>query len=334
MITVYLTRVGDSPYWSAQWVIPGTRRRKTRSLRTTDPDRADRLRADLEYELNHGLADGRPRMAWADFVAKYESEKLCDLKSYTPQKVRGILDRFGAHARPLGVADVSGEMISAYARSLRQAGLKAPTIQTHLAHVRAALRWAARLGLIRHAPHVEPIKVVRRQRLRTLPADRLPALLDLMPDDAWRLLALVAWHTGMRRGELFALRWNESDDAPWLDLEAGRVRFPPDANKGGREDWLPLHPELMARLAGGGGEGRVFDLKKCGTVERLSKLFNDLTRPLGVRLHDLRRSFGTRYAPHVPAHVLQRLMRHADIRTTLEYYADLDPTLEEAIKKC
>ena len=40
--------------------------------------------------------------------------------------------------------------------------------------------------------------------------------------------------------------------------------------------------------------------------------------------HDLRRSFGSRWAPKVKPATLQRLMRHASIETTMAYYVDLD----------
>jgi integrase len=40
--------------------------------------------------------------------------------------------------------------------------------------------------------------------------------------------------------------------------------------------------------------------------------------------HDLRRSFGTRWAKRVMPAVLQKLMRHASIQTTMTYYVDLD----------
>ena len=40
--------------------------------------------------------------------------------------------------------------------------------------------------------------------------------------------------------------------------------------------------------------------------------------------HDLRRGFGTRWARKVMPAVLQRLMRHSAIQTTLGYYVDLD----------
>jgi len=40
--------------------------------------------------------------------------------------------------------------------------------------------------------------------------------------------------------------------------------------------------------------------------------------------HDLRRSFGTRWASRVKPATLQLLMRHKSIETTLKYYVDQD----------
>jgi integrase len=40
--------------------------------------------------------------------------------------------------------------------------------------------------------------------------------------------------------------------------------------------------------------------------------------------HDLRRSFGTRWAKKVMPAVLQKLMRHEMIATTMEFYVDID----------
>jgi len=41
-------------------------------------------------------------------------------------------------------------------------------------------------------------------------------------------------------------------------------------------------------------------------------------------VHDLRRSFDSRWSRKVTPAVLKRLMRHADIETTMRYYVDLD----------
>ena len=40
--------------------------------------------------------------------------------------------------------------------------------------------------------------------------------------------------------------------------------------------------------------------------------------------HDLRRAFGTRWAKKVMPATLQRIMRHADIGTTMQYYVGID----------
>jgi integrase len=48
-------------------------------------------------------------------------------------------------------------------------------------------------------------------------------------------------------------------------------------------------------------------------------------------MKDLRKGFGCRYAGRVPAQALQRLMRHSSIRVTMDYYANVDAAVEEAV---
>jgi integrase len=58
-----------------------------------------------------------------------------------------------------------------------------------------------------------------------------------------------------------------------------------------------------------------------------------LAKKAGVRLtmHTLRKGFGCRYAGKVPAQVLQKLMRHRRIKTTMDYYANVDDAVMEAV---
>ena len=55
------------------------------------------------------------------------------------------------------------------------------------------------------------------------------------------------------------------------------------------------------------------------------------TQTAGVRLtmRALRRGFGCKHAGKVPAQVLQRLMRHSDIKITMDYYANVDQAAED-----
>lgn len=331
MISVYLIRPNSSPFFWAQWVVPGTQdQRKTRSLKTADPDEADRRRAKLEDELNRGVDVDLARIRWPDFVERFLSERCGGLSAGARRNARRILERFGAAQKPAGPGAVTSSVVSKHLARLRQDGLAPATIQVHVIQIGTALRWGVEMGMVEKAPKLAKLKVPKKRKIRTLASERFPELLALCPTPGWVLFCQLAWYTGMRLGELFLLLWEEGD-GPWLDLAAERVRFPAAFCKGRRDDWLPLHPTLLGVLKERGpGKGRVFDL--AADPARLSARFIKMAAPLGVKTHDLRRSFGTRYAPLVPAHVLQRLMRHQDIKTTLEYYADLDPTLERAIR--
>jgi hypothetical protein len=50
-------------------------------------------------------------------------------------------------------------------------------------------------------------------------------------------------------------------------------------------------------------------------------------------MHSLRKGFGCYYAGKVPAQVLQKLMRHHSIRTTMDYYANVDQAAVDAVLK-
>jgi len=70
--------------------------------------------------------------------------------------------------------------------------------------------------------------------------------------------------------------------------------------------------------------------------DNLSKRISEFGRKANVKVaesrgktkyasaHDLRRTFGTRWAQRVKPAVLPKLMRHASIQTTQDYYVTLD----------
>lgn len=70
------------------------------------------------------------------------------------------------------------------------------------------------------------------------------------------------------------------------------------------------------------------------TPPRIGRIISEIGRRAGVVVrkserkfssaHDLRRSFGTRWAPKVEPATLQLLMRHRSIETTLKYYVAQD----------
>lgn len=333
-ITVYVLRQKDRPYFKLEYVEPDTGRRKSKSAKTADPDKAEQARADWEYELNHGLASDPCKMTWQDFHRLYEDEKLAGARLATRDKAETVFNSFGTLAHPKNLGTVNERMISKYAAALRQAGKAAATIAGHLAYLRAALRWAAGQKLIPVAPKIVMPKLPKKTNIRKIVMEEFERLLAVAPDECWRAFLCTAWYTGMRRNELLDLHWNGDAGQPWPDFKQARIWIPAAYNKSDADQWIPLHPELAEVLKERRQEcGKLFVLSQ--SPQEVSRKFTKLARKAGLRitLHDVRRSFGSRYAAVVPAAVLQRLMRHADIKTTLAFYTNVDDVLDEAILK-
>jgi integrase len=151
---------------------------------------------------------------------------------------------------------------------------------------------------------------------------------------------LTAAMTGLRQGELLALRWRDVD---WL---AGRLRVrrsfvrgefgTPKSHRSSRS--VPLADRVAAELdtyhrttAYGADDDLVFGHPHLRTPmerSRLLKRYKAAAKAAGirdVRFHDLRHTFGTRMAAAgVPMRTLQEWMGHRDYKTTL-IYADYAP---------
>ena len=70
--------------------------------------------------------------------------------------------------------------------------------------------------------------------------------------------------------------------------------------------------------------------------QNLPREFGALRRRAGVpkcTFHDLRKSFCTNLAGHVPLHVVQELAGHADIRTTRKHYLQVRAEQVDAARR-
>ncbi len=161
-----------------------------------------------------------------------------------------------------------------------------------------------------------------------------------------RAIVLTAAMTGMRQGELLALRWRD------VDWAAQRVRVrrnyvrghwgTPKSRSGERS--VPLSTRVASELARlqecsrfGHDDDLVFGHPLTGEPLNhapLLRRFQKALKTAGVRrirFHDLRHTFGTRMAasPEVSMRRIQEWMGHRDYRTTL-IYADYEPGEDES----
>lgn len=161
-----------------------------------------------------------------------------------------------------------------------------------------------------------------------------------------RVLVLTAAMTGLRQGELLALRWRDVD---W-GVQRVRVRQTwrrTEFSDRGKSDLstrrsVPLADRVVAELDAWsrrsqytGEEDLVFGHPQLGTPldgAKVTKKFQDACREAGVRVvrfHDLRHTFATRLASKgAPLRAIQEFLGHADAKTT-QIYSHYAPSAHE-----
>ena len=209
--------------------------------------------------------------------------------------------------------------------------LRPRTIHNLLVHVSGMLGVAKKRGLIATMPEIDWIKIPPSEFdfLDFDEADRLVAAAE----GEWRTMILVALRTGMRMGELLGLRWID------VDLSAGRINVrqnyvmghlgPP---KSGKSREIPLGDDVIEALRAHRHErGPLVFCDAAGNHLTAGLLGWPLKRALkraGLRAigwHKLRHSFASHLAMRgVPLKVIQELLGHASIVTTM-IYAHLAP---------
>ena len=170
---------------------------------------------------------------------------------------------------------------------------------------------------------------------------------------SWRHYLKGLWFSGLRLTESLNLFWNDGDgeyfdDRLCVDLTGKRplLIIPGGEEKGNKDRLLPIAPEFAEFLLQIPKEeqiGRVFNPKNTRTSmlptpDRVGKLCSRIGKAAGVVVnrtkkpgkdgktitkvkyasaHDLRRSFGQRWAARVMPQILMQLLRHESIDTTI-----------------
>jgi integrase len=135
--------------------------------------------------------------------------------------------------------------------------------------------------------------------------------------------------------------WERSDSSPWVDFESNRIVLPAEFVKADEDQWVPLHPILrqaLEELPRTGATVFSFRSNRGGPLSRsaITHRVLAMAKQAGVKLsmHRLRKGFGCRVAKQLgkgKAPLLHQLMRHSSMQVTMDYYANVDDALQEAI---
>jgi integrase len=339
MTRVCLMRRAGRGNWEMQWKDPVTGLKVTRSTGTPLKRDAERIAARVEGEINSGDGFLEPsRLTWDGFVAQYQAEVLDGQSPGGRNKMLSVLRRFEKLINPAKLAVVGPQQVGEFARLMRADKTPETTIYSNLNCLRSALNWAFRQRLIRAKVHVEMPRKPPGMKGRPITAEEFDRLLAKAQDagnetpDSQLLQGL--WWSGLRLSEALALHWTD-DRAFCVDMGGKRPMFfiRGHAEKGRKNRLLPMAPEfaeLLQQTPTAAREGFVFlagedPRPSLWTVSRRLSAYGRaakirVTPDKFASAHDLRRAFGVRWAHRVMPPVLQELMRHESIATTMEYY--------------
>ncbi len=283
-------------------------------------------------------------MTWEAFRGLFEAEHLSGARWNTRRGYGDTFDLFERLCRPGKLASVTERTASAFVGAMRKeptrgrVGMMPSSIKVRLQYLRTALRWAVGQKLLPSCPKFPKIKVPEKTP-QPIPAEAFEKMLEKAGTPDMRAYLLCGWLAGLRLSEAYLLEWEETDEAPYVDFARNRVVLPAEFVKAVKDQWVPLDPALKAELLALPRHGRRvfrFVSRRSGrplAAGGVSHRVVALAKRAGVRLtmHTLRKGFGCRYAGKVPAQVLQKLMRHRNIKTTMDYYANVDAAVEEAV---
>jgi len=295
------------------------------------------FRTKYESEVASGLA--KRTLQQCDIVFDMVERLL------NPQRLRDITaERMSWLAAELRRDKQEGETI--------KPGLSESSIKSYFAHLKAALRWAEGVGLVVKAPAFPKLQRATSgdsAKGRAIHGEEFDRMIEATKKvvgeeraPEWQRLLRGLWLSGFRAGESMALSWDEGAGIT-VDV-TGRnpvAHIAGASQKSHRTETIPLAPEfgeLLLAVPSDRRQGFVFspigEKGQRASVELVIRTISDIGRKANVKTwtnaksggtkcasaHDLRRSFGTRWSGRVMPAVLQTMMRHASIQTTMRFY--------------
>jgi integrase len=343
-------------------------KRKELALRTTRKDVAKLRLGRWEREYARGIfdpwKDKRPSEHKSLIEAKDAFLQLKRKEGRRPNTIEAYgkgLKGLQQHAPPdINVRDVSPDHVRAY---VYQEEVSSATQAHRYRHLRAFFNWCEKENLLSSNPIEEVSKPREGERkVAPLTSEDMEKLFEAIsnhreqmegrpgpnPDDTWlKEIVSVSVGTGLRRGELLNLRWEDinldegSEHLLVRNRESEGFRV-----KSGSERYVHLVGVALRTLRtmrekrSPRPDAVVFvdDKDRPIKPDRVSKRFKFYVRKAGLSerltFHSCRHETGTRLADAgVPIHEIQGFLGHQDLMTTRKYIHESRERSRKKVRK-
>src|SRR5260370_472013 len=345
--------------WGVQIVLENGKKQQRYFKREKD---ALATRRKLLYEKEQGMLATGPQQSLGTYLERW-LEQVCKLtmKPNTYKQYRSIVHH---HVLPslgnIKLQKLTAEKVQEFCAQKQNEGLSPGTVALIHSVLNTALENAVRWGLVaRNVAKLVTLPHVERYEAQTLTMEQALKLLELAQGSRIETLLLVALTTGMRRGELLALRWDDIDfekgvlhvrrtmsHIPGLGYKEGEPK-----TKAGRRTIelssvtigaLKEHQVSQVQMRINAGEkwqeqGIVFCNIYGGFFNpaKVLVLFQKLLEDAGLphmRFHDLRHSAATiLLEARVHLKMVQERLGHSTIATTADIYSHISSEMQQEV---
>jgi integrase len=327
-----LAKFSGRVYWIEYY--DADSRRKRERIGPNKAAAEHRLREVLSAraEGRHVKKPREARMTFNDLAKRYHEWSRVNNKSYAVNKhhyINQVTRNFGSRR----LADISPWLVEKWkAERIKETGYT--EFDRELACLKHMFTKAIEWKMITENPArtVKPFRKTRR-RERFLTQEEIRRLLDQLPDHQ-RPLIQLALLTGLRRGNLLNLKWEQ------VNIDLGILIIPAQEAKGGRDLKLPLAPEaveLLKSIPRHPSSNYVFCKGDGKPYKDIYSGFRLALKRAGIEectIHTLRHTVGSHLVMNgVDLATVKELLGHRDIQTTLRYAHLAQDHKREAIAK-
>ncbi|HEY2334385.1 MAG TPA: tyrosine-type recombinase/integrase [Solirubrobacterales bacterium] len=326
------TRIG--PHWSGRKQAPPAGSYTKASARAwLDDTLAKARRGELPGMIRTGTTFATACDDWLDYKRdrKIKLSTQIDYEHMVDRMKKVFGEKFGARVK---LEDVTPEMVEGFRDALVAEDLSDRTVNKYLTVLHGLFVWAQR----RHKLPANPVANVERRphakrgNIDVFSREEVLALVRAAASGQDGTIFLTAAFTGLRLGELLALRWRDVDFTNSAvhvrqSFTNGRV----DTPKSGQERVVPMADEVAEALAKLGKREDYTaddDLVFCGAKgghlagHKLRDRYKAALKKAGLRelrFHDLRHTFGSHAIRTADSREVMEWMGHQDLATTQRY---------------
>lgn len=315
----------------------GRPRGKRHAIYDRDPER-------LFFRIKERESPEPVVVSFSDAADAWEEKHWERIGSKTAETYAAPLSRLRANYSGVALADVSAQSIQAFLADLGKQGYSRRSVQMH----RDILNMIFNDAILEGRASFNPVSAVSLPRglpvkKRELPSDEAVAAVKAGADLPFGLFALVCLYSGLRRGEVLALRFEDVDRERRLIHVSQAVEFignnphlkAPKTAAGVRS--VPLLDPLAVALPAS-GSGFIFARDDGGllTKTQYRKRWLRYCEALGFEItaHQLRHGYATLlFEAGIPDKAAQELLGHSSIAVTRDVYTHIRQSQKAATTK-